>query len=152
MTSTSRRLAILLLAPLLLTWLVTETASTGQRTLPNPVLYFVVQEPVTIGGKEMIRYKYNLDNFEVYPNELFAPAPALPPCGANTNSSRTWVDIYNQSGKRLNGFCALGSHDGLNGLWFALEADVIPPSWIYIELTDRQTSTKFKSNLAETTN
>jgi hypothetical protein len=61
------------------------------------------------------------------------------------------VDLYDQSGKRLNGFCALGAAKGLNGIWFALEQDVIPPSWIYIELNDRETSTKYKSNLAETT-
>jgi len=28
---------------------------------------------------------------------------------------------------------------------------VVPPSWVYIELNDRQTNTKYKSNLAETT-
>jgi hypothetical protein len=74
-----------------------------------------------------------------------------PPCGQNQNSARTWVDIYDQSGKRLYGFCALGRPDDMNGLWFALETNVIPPSWIYIEMNDRQTNTKYKSNLAETT-
>jgi len=83
---------------------------------------------------------------------MFAPAPTLPPCGANTKSSRTWVDIFDQRGKRLNGFCALGSSEHLNSIWFALPEGELPPSWIYIELNDRQTATKYKSNLAETTN
>jgi hypothetical protein len=92
-----------------------------------------------------------VENFNAYPNEMFAAAPDLPPCGKNTKSARTWVDIYDQSGKRLNGFCALGKSADLNQIWFALESDVIPPSWVYIELNDRKTNTKYKSNLAETT-
>jgi hypothetical protein len=39
----------------------------------------------------------------------------------------------------------------LGQIWFALEAGVLPPSYIYIELMDRQTNTKYKSNLADTT-
>ena len=41
--------------------------------------------------------------------------------------------------------------DDLSKLWFALGEDIIPPSWVYIELNDRQTNTKYKSNLADTT-
>jgi hypothetical protein len=119
--------------------------------LPNPVLYLMGQEFFTTGGKNFIRYKYDVLNKDAYPAAMFAPAPALPPCGKNAKSSRTWVDIYDQSGKRLYGFCALGKPDDLNGIWFALEEGIIPPSWVYIELNDRQTNTKYKSNLAETT-
>lgn len=118
--------------------------------LPNPVLYLTGQEHVTVGGKQMVRYNYAVENFAAYPDELFAPAPELPPCGKNTKASRTWVDIYEQNGKRLNGYCALGKASDLNKIWFDLEESVTPPSWIYIELTDRKTNTKYKSNLAET--
>ncbi len=120
--------------------------------LPNPVLYLIGTEGFTQGGKDYIRYNFGVLNGDAYPDALFAPAPALPPCGMNTKSSRTWVDIFDQRGKRLYGFCALGTSNNLNELWFALEPDVIPPSWIYIEMNDRQTSTKYKSNLADTTN
>jgi hypothetical protein len=82
---------------------------------------------------------------------MFAAAPALPPCGNNTKSSRTWVDIFDSRGKRLYGFCALGKPADLGTIWFALEEGVIPPSYIYIEIIDRQTNTKYKSNLADTT-
>ena len=74
----------------------------------------------------------------------------LPPCGNNTKAARTWVDFYDQSGKRLNGFCALSKPADLGSIWFALEAGTVPPSWVYIELNDRQTNTKYKSNLADT--
>jgi len=82
---------------------------------------------------------------------MFAQSPALPPCGTNTKAARTWVDLYDQSGKRLNGFCALGKSADLNGIWFGLATDIIPPSYIYIEMNDRKTNTKYKSNLADTT-
>jgi hypothetical protein len=150
MKRTPLKHVIQLLACFSLVVLTTANASTPSPPLPNPVLYFIGPEPVTIRGKQLIRYKYEVFNFDAYPDALFAAAPALPPCGANTRSSRTWVDIFDQSGKRLNGFCALGTAKGLNGIWFALDAEVIPPSWIYIEMNDRQTSTKYKSNLAET--
>lgn len=125
--------------------------ATAQRPLPNPVLIYTAPEFFEQGGKQWIRYRFNVENFNVYPKEMFAAAPELPPCGQNTKASRTWVDIYEQSGKRLNGFCAFGSPDDLNKIWFALESSVIPPSWVYVELTDRKTSTKYKSGLAETT-
>jgi len=122
----------------------------AQRPLPNPVLFFTGPEFFQVAGKQMTRYKFSVDNLNDYPQELFAAAPDLPPCGKNTNASRTWVDVYDQTGKRLNGFCALGSAKDLGNIWFALESDAVPPSWIYLELTDRKTGTKYKSNLAET--
>ena len=119
--------------------------------IPNPVLYLTRTEYVVVNGKSLARYHYDVLNKEVYPANMFAAAPGLPPCGANTNASRSWVDIFDQRGKRLKGFCALNSPDKLDGLWFAIEVDEIPPSWIYIEINDRQTNTKYKSNLADTT-
>ena len=119
--------------------------------LPNPILYFLGPEYVEISGKQIIRYHYDVLNKDQYPDDMFAKSPALPPCGQNTQAARTWVDIYNQAGKRLNGFCALGKSADLNKIWFALEVDEVPPSYIYIELNDRKTATKYKSNLADTT-
>jgi hypothetical protein len=134
-------------------WMLTATqgVSSAPPPLPNPVLNFLRPEFYQANGKQWTRYRYNVENLADYPNELFAPAPDLPPCGTNTKSSRTWVDIYDSTGKRLYGFCALADHDGLGQLWFGMETDIVPPSWVYIELTDRKTGTKYKSNLAETT-
>jgi len=119
--------------------------------LPNPVLYFLGQESVEIGGKQFTRYLFDVLNKEQYPDELFAASPDLPPCGNNTKAARTWVDIYEQNGKRLNGFCALSKSADLSKIWFSMETGQVPPSWVYIELTDRKTGTKYKSNLADTT-
>ncbi len=141
-----------LLIGLVLILLATQSVATAPPPpLPNPVLYLTGTEVYQAGGKQFIRYKYDVLNKGDYPADLFAPAPALPPCGKNTKSSRTWVDFFDSRGKRLYGFCALGKPSDLNGIWFALEPDVIPPSYVYIELMDRQTNTKYKSNLADTT-
>jgi hypothetical protein len=129
------------------------TAVTPNPTLvlPNPVLYLTSTEFFSAGGKDFIRYKYDVFNKDAYPADLFAAAPALPPCGRNTKSSRTWVDFFDSRGKRLYGFCALGKPEDLGSIWFALEDGEIPPSYVYIEMNDRQTNTKYKSNLADTT-
>lgn len=145
---------LLILAVLALSMITTDsvlTAPPPAPPLPNPVLVYMGQENYEANGKQWTRYKYSVFNLAEYPNEMFAAAPELPPCGTNTKSSRTWVDIYAYSGKRLYGFCALTSRDGLGRLWFAVERDAVPPSWVYIEMTDRKTNTKYKSNLAETT-
>jgi hypothetical protein len=146
MHSLFQQLSYSLLSVVLLT-----ATTTTKPYLPNPVLYLTHLEYVTIGGKNFVRYFYDVDNKSAYPADLFAAAPTLPPCGTNTNASRTWVDVYDQRGKRLNGFCALSSPQDLSKLWFATEVDVVPPSYVYVEFTDRQTNTKYKSNLADTT-
>ncbi|MEK6334291.1 MAG: hypothetical protein AABM67_05025 [Acidobacteriota bacterium] len=119
--------------------------------LPNPILYMTDVEMYQANGKQFIRYRYDVLNKDAYPAAMFAAAPALPPCGNNTKASRTWVDFFDQSGKRLYGFCAFGQPQDLGKLWFGLEVGVLPPSYVYIEMNDRQTNTKYKSNLADTT-
>lgn len=138
-------------AVLLVVILAHASPSTAQSPLPNPVLVFLGQEFYETGGKQWTRYRYFVANADAYPNQLFAAAPNLPPCGANTKASRTWVDFFDKTGKRLYGFCAFGSNKDLSQLWFALETGVVPPSWVYIEMNDRQTNTKVKSNEADTT-
>jgi hypothetical protein len=149
----SLRLTRVLLACLALLCLAGHTASTAsaRRVLPNPVLYLSKLEYFQSSGKNYVRYLFGVDNSAAYPADMFAAAPGLPPCGQNTKASRTWVDIYDQQGKRLYGFCALSKPADLNGIWFALEETVVPPSYVYIELNDRATNTKYKSNLSDTT-
>jgi hypothetical protein len=142
---------IILLPVITLILLFTIPGMASAPVLQNPVLYLVGQESVETGGKQFTRYYFDVMNKDQYPDELFAASPDLPPCGKNTKAARTWVDIYEQNGKRLNGFCALSKSADLGKLWFALEAGQVPPSWVYIELTDRKTGTKYKSNLSDTT-
>ncbi len=150
MTFRSRKQTLLLFPVLIGVMLATQSVASAPP-LPNPVLYMTGTKAYQTGGKQWIRYQYDVLNKADYPNDLFAAAPALPPCGANTKSSRTWVDFFDQRGKRLYGFCALSNPSQLGTIWFALEEGVVPPSYVYIELNDRQTNTKYKSNLADTT-
>jgi len=144
-----KKRTVLVSVTLLLIFAVHSSASAP--VLPNPVLYFLGQEFLTVNGKQVTRYNFDVLNKSEYPNDLFAASPDLPPCGTNTKAARTWVDIYDQSGKRLQGFCALGKPADLHGIWFSLDSGVVPPSWVYIEMNDRKTNTKYKSNLSETT-
>ena len=149
--SVGKRVAVFLAGAFLVPLAADGVSTASSPPLPNPVLVFMGQEHYLANGKSWIRYRYAVENFAEYPNELFAAAPELPPCGQNTKAARTWVDLYDQSGKRLYGFCAFGSNGDLNKIWFAAEEGAVPPSWVYIELNDRKTNTKYKSNLADTT-
>ncbi len=106
--------------------------------------------------KPIIRYSHKdskgrvyipVTNWANFPNELFQPAPYLPPCGLNKNSSRTWVDIYDaQTNQRLYGFCALGQSKHLQDIWF------LPPSngkvkAVYIVIKDRACGHSQRSNV-----
>ena len=153
MRSSIRKSSTLLtkiLGSLILIALANGGVSSAIQLLPNPVLNLTKTEYYEAGGKQFTRYMFEVENRAAYPDELFAPAPTLPPCGTNTNSSRTWVDFYDYHGKRLYGFCALKKSQ-LGDIYFNLETGVVPPSYVYIEFTDRKTGTIYKSNLAETT-
>ncbi len=115
------------------------------------MLFLTGTEAFQSGGKTFIRFHYDVSNKDQSPADFFAAGPNLLPCGKNTKASRTWVDFFDQGGKRLYGFCALAKPADLSTIYFSVEDGTVPPSWVYIELTDRQTNTKYKSNLAETT-
>ena len=131
---------------------IAQTPPPSNSNPPSkPVLYLASIEAFSTGGKDYIRLRYDVLNKAEYPADMFAAAPGLPPCGNNTNASRTWVDFFDGTGKRIYGFCALSKPDDLSKIWIAYEQGTIPPSYVYIELNDRQTNTKYKSNLADTT-
>ena len=132
--------------------LIPGSATSQTAALPNPILYLTGQEFYTANGQNFIRYRYDVFNKDAYPAAMFAAAPGLPSCGNNSNASRTWVDFFqNRTNQRIYGFCALGRPQDLGSIWFALPEGQVPPSYVYIEMTDRQTNTKYRSNLADTT-
>jgi len=119
---------------------------------PNPVLYLTGTEYYSTSAGNFVRYRYDVFNKDQYPAAMFAAAPALPPCGSNANSSRTWVDFFNaRTNQRIYGFCALTNPSQLGSIWFAMPEGTIPPSYVYIVITDRQTNTRYRSNNADTT-
>jgi len=83
-------------------------------------------------------------NWKSYSNAMFRKAPDLPPCGKNTNSARTWVDIYDgKTNKRIYGFCAFDSKDDLKKIWFMSKAR---SGRVYIIMKDRACKRKYRSN------
>ena len=110
-------------------------------------MYLIFQEPSAAFSRYAL---WHPPQFAIVAFYVAAASSNLPPCGTNTNSSRSWVDIFDSRGKRLYGFCALGSAADLNKIWFALETAIVPPSYVYIEISDRATNTRYKSNLADT--
>jgi hypothetical protein len=107
------------------------------KTYPNPVIRY---DHTDADGRIYIP----VENWAAFPNELFRQAPELPPCGSNTNSSRTWVDIYNaEDDTRIYGFCALNSNEGLKRIWFMPST---PKGRVYIIIKDRACDKSYKSN------
>jgi len=69
--------------------------------IPDPILKFTGTEEYTVAGKQFLLYRLSIDNWNSYFARLFEEAPNLPPCGANTNAARTWVNIYNAQTKEV---------------------------------------------------
>jgi hypothetical protein len=126
---------------------VSTRLATCYPDLPDPVLEVIGSEDYEVDGQEFTRYLLEVTNSGDYPDELFVPAPHLPPCGLNTDSSRTWVDIYDGNDNRLYGFCDLSSSDDLHSLWFATPRGATPPASVYIEIVDRECELTYTSNL-----
>lgn len=124
--------------------------SASQTALPNPSLTLWKMELYSANGEQWVRYTFDVTNKAQYPDALFVASPGLPPCGRNAKSARTWVDFFAEDGRRLYGFCALEKAQDLGTIWFALKKGTPPPVRVYIEINDRLTGTKYKSNLAAT--
>ena len=119
--------------------------------LSSPELIVTGTEDYEANGQEFTRYLLSVTNRSIFPNELFEPAPDLPPCGLNSNASRTWVHIYNgETGARIYGFCALRLPEHLDSIWFAVPRGEAPPPAVYISLEDRRCDITYTSNLAST--
>lgn len=128
-----------------------EAAKTPVRDdlppMPAPILRFLGVEEYAIGATRFTRFKLAVINRAAFDARYFAPAPNLPPCGANTSASRSWVDIHDGGGgQKLYGFCSLGSNEALGSLWFAVEANRAAPGLAYISINDRRTGRTVVSN------
>ncbi len=108
-------------------------------------------------GNPYVRYKLAVQNWNELPSQdtppsanMFAPAPDLPPCGLNANSSRSWLDIYDgTNGQRIYGFCALPTAKELaNSTWFGIPVGTPPPGSVYVKLLDRGQRKQYCSNKA----
>jgi hypothetical protein len=113
----------------------------------TPQLQYTGSQPYSTGAGSFVRYRMTVKNWKQFCPAMFKPAPNLPPCGANANSSRTWVDIFDsRTGKRIYGFCAFGQPQDLTKLWFAVPRGKRPPRMVHIVVHDRLANKKYVSN------
>lgn len=113
----------------------------------QPKLIYKGAEKSVVRGNAFTRYKIAISNYSNYPSALFKAAPHLPACGKNGNSSRTWVDIVDQNGKKLYGFCAFGQSADLKKLWFSIPQGKKAPKAVRVKITDRECKKVYVSNL-----
>jgi hypothetical protein len=100
--------------------MVASTANSVEK-IPKPQLVLdsrVGEAFVGPGGVTHMKFQLSVRNSDQYSDALFAPAPHLPPCGLNTSSSRSWVQIF----------------------------DNAVPSMVYVEIWDRETGERYASN------
>jgi phage replication-related protein YjqB (UPF0714/DUF867 family) len=119
--------------------------------LPPPLVTLEAVQTYSSGGTTYERFLLDVENASEYPQELFDPAPSLPPCGINTSAPRTWVYIRDASDDSyVYGFCSLGTPANLNDIWFARPQGTAPAT-VYVELVDRETGRVYRSNRISTT-
>jgi hypothetical protein len=117
-------------------FLLSAVVQVSAQELPKPVLIF---NGSVRSGSHFTQYNFAVSNYSAYPDELFRPAPDLPPCGLNHDASRTWVDIFGDDQQRIYGFCAMKAAADLQKLWFAVPDGKQAPEWIRVVLKDRRT-------------
>jgi hypothetical protein len=109
--------------------------------LPSPQIFYSRKESIEGSAKD--RHWIGISNSADYPDELFVPAPELPPCGLNNNASRTWVHVYDSADDSyIYGYCAwpnMGTE-----LWFAAAEGEYKS--VYISVEDRKCDIQYTSN------
>lgn len=144
---------VFLLVLVLLFLLFAQNASAQESNIPDPELEFVEKQELTENGRRFTVFRLTVNNWEKFPEELFEPAPNLPPCGKNENASRTWIEIYNQKSKRIYGFCAIKSAKELmNALAFSIPEGATPPEKVFIVIFDRERKKFYKSKKVSVSN
>lgn len=111
----------------------------------TPVVVAGPPQAANRGGAQFREIAISVTNWASLPDGLFAPAPDLPPCGANASASRTWVDLFDaDTGRRLYGYCALGSASALGGpLYLTVTDGADVPRRIRVDIRDRATGTTY---------
>lgn len=106
------------------------------------------KEPYSTSDGTFTRYKLKVTNWQQLPEAIFAPSPDLPPCGLNTNSARSWVDIIDvDTNIKVYGFCGLTETKALTKLWFGVKQGAVAPKKVQIIIDDRRTGRRYCSNV-----
>ena len=109
------------------------------QDLPKPKLGFLRVVEQVNNGVAVKMYEVGVENRDKFDNDLFVPSPRLPACGRNPYASRTWLNIYDGDGIRLQGWCAINGNGELASLKFIIPSANPQPESLYIEFIDRLT-------------
>lgn len=91
-------------------------------------------------------FALSFGNLERLPVDVFAPAPDLPPCGANSNSSRAWIEIVEaNSGQVLQLVCDARDLNDLQSVRLEIETSEPLSLSIRVVVNDRQTGKLYVS-------
>ena len=137
-----KRIAVLVL--LLIAVSTTSYAQCNMPPFPIPKVKYI---GMTVEPGGVNRYRFQVTNYDQYSDLLFVKSPTLPACGANTEASRTWVDIFRANGIRIYGFCALHDNVQLLRLHFGVKNTQPQPKAFSITMTDRKCKRTVKSAL-----
>jgi hypothetical protein len=110
---------------------------------PKPTIKYLGATEDTPG---FINIWFGVVNYAQYDNSLFVASPDLLPCGANKNASRTWLEVYTNTGSRIQGFCAISKNTGMQKLGFGWKKTTPVPKGIFIRLLDRKCERRVQSN------
>ena len=123
------------------------TVETADLEVPQPRLVLRAVQGPDETGTHFARYSFSVENWSIFPEELFESAPDLPPCGRIANAARACVEILNaKDGSLMSRFCALSSRERMTYLWFSVREGQAAPGAVYLVLKDRRTGIDYKSN------
>lgn len=115
--------------------------------LPSPELIVLGGEEMQLGSTRMNRYPLQIKNWSALPEELFAAAKDLPPCGMGAYATRAELTIWSENGQRLVTYCDLPRPEVLERIWLILPANETPPERIFVLLKDRRSGETIRSNI-----
>jgi hypothetical protein len=113
--------------------------------LPDPVLTFTGTIDDTVNGQELTSYQIPVNNWADFPDALFTATPDLPACPLNKSSSRSLVNIFDEKGNYIDGFCALTKAADLQLISFSIARSQVPPASVYVEIADRRCIQYYRS-------
>lgn len=116
------------------------------QSMPKPKLKLVGVTDGMNNGFAVKVYELEVVNRVEISDEFFIAAPALPPCGTNADSSRTWINLYDEKSVRIYGWCTIRTNGELASLRFMMRAADNPPKKLFIDLMDRAEGVILRSN------
>jgi len=111
-------------------------------TGPDFTITFLGQEPYDKNGVSYTRYRYSI-SFPAGPNTLTRPKLRI-------NTSAPGVTFISKQKRTFKAYYG-GKRSDSPTWFFELPADVVPPSWVYLDVKTPPGLREYKSNLAETT-